>query len=102
MNLNHAMKDALRIVGKGGTVVHLTTSSLDGNHNTVGERFVSAFKDEFIVIADMFAQKTRVNLNENPVGVITLAHPVKGLHGHSKVRPPFYRKVCPPIMNLKD
>ena len=26
----------------------------------------------------MFAQKTKVNLNENPVGVITIAHPVKG------------------------
>lgn len=78
MKLSQAMKDALRIVGKGGAVVHLTTSSSDGNTNTVGERFVTVFKDEFILIADMFAQKTRVNLNENHIGVITLAHPVNG------------------------
>ncbi len=78
MKLNQAMKDALKIVGKGGAVVHLTTSSSDGNTNTVGERFVTVFKDEYILIADMFAQKTRVNLNENQIGVITLAHPVNG------------------------
>ncbi len=78
MKLNHAMKDALKIVGKGGSVVHLTTCSLEGIPNTVGERFITVFNDEYILIADMFAQKTRVNLNENPIGVITLAHPVKG------------------------
>lgn len=78
MKLSQAMKDALKIVGKGGAVVHLTTSNLQGNSNTVCERFVSVYNDEFILIAEMFAQKTRVNLNENPVGVITIAHPVKG------------------------
>jgi hypothetical protein len=78
MKLNKPMKDALQIVGKGGAVVHLTTSSLQGNPNTVGERFISVYKDEYILIADMFAQKTRINLLENPIGIITVAHPVKG------------------------
>ncbi len=78
MKLDRKMTDALKIIGKGGAIVHLTTSSLDGNPNTVAERFVSAYNDEYILIADMFAQKTRVNLLENPIGVITIAHPVKG------------------------
>jgi len=76
--LNTEMLDALKIVGQGGAVVYLTTASRAGKPNTVGERFVAVFREEYILIAEMFAQKTRVNLNENPVGVITLAHPVKG------------------------
>ncbi len=78
MKMNEEMLNALRTIGSGGVVVHLTTCSTDGVPNTVGERFVAAFGEEHIVIADMFAQKTKVNLNENPWGVITVAHPVKG------------------------
>lgn len=78
MKLTDEMKEVLSIIGGGGAVVHLTTCSADGKPNTVAERFVGVFKDEYIVIADMFAQKTRVNLFENPIGVITIAHPVKG------------------------
>lgn len=77
MKMNQEMLDSLRTIGSGGVVVHLTTCSNEGVPNTVGERFVAAHGDEHIVIADMFAQKTKVNLNENPVGVITVAHPVK-------------------------
>jgi len=78
MRLGSEVSKALRTVGSGGAVVYLTTSSVQGNPNIVGERFVTLYKDEYILIAEMFAQKTRVNLNENPWGVITLAHPVKG------------------------
>lgn len=78
MKLTAQMQDALQVVGKGGAVVYLTTSSRSGKPNTVGERFVAVYRDEYILIAEMFAQKTRVNLNENPVGVITMAHPVRG------------------------
>ncbi len=89
MKLTSAMKEALKIVGKGGAVVYLTTSSLKGKPNTVGERFVAVYRDEYIVIADMFAQKTRVNLNENPTAVITLAHPVRertwSFHGPTSI-----------------
>lgn len=70
------MKKVLKVVGKGGAVVHLTTCSVDGKPNIVAERFVTHFKDEYILIAEMFAQKTKVNLNENPVGSISVAHPV--------------------------
>ena len=78
MRLGSKAAKALCTVGMGGAVVYLTTSSRDGNPNIVGERFVTLYKDEYILIAEMFAQKTRVNLNENPHGVITVAHPVKG------------------------
>jgi len=78
MKAGPEVKKALRTVGSGGAVVYLTTSSRNGNPNIVGERFVTLYKDEYILIAEMFAQKTRVNLNENPYGVITLAHPVNG------------------------
>lgn len=78
MRLRSDFAKALRTVGSGGAVVYLTTCSRVGNPNTVGERFVTLYEDEYILIAEMFAQKTRVNLHENPVGVITLAHPVKG------------------------
>ena len=78
MKLTDEMKDTLSIIGAGGAVVHLTTCSAEGKPNTVGERFVAVWKDEYILIADMYAQKTRLNLMENPIGVITIAHPVKG------------------------
>lgn len=78
MKLTEEMKEALMIIGGGGAVVHLTTCNTYGKCNTVAERFVGVFKDDYIVIADMFAQKTRVNLSENPIGVVTIAHPVKG------------------------
>lgn len=74
--LTDEMKRVLKVVGKGGAVVHLATSSADGKPNIVAERFVTHYKDEYILIADMFAQKTKVNLNENPVGNISIAHPV--------------------------
>jgi hypothetical protein len=74
--LTDEMKKVLKVVGKGGAVVHLTTASADGKPNIVAERFVTHYKDEYILIAEMFAQKTKVNLNENPVGSISVAHPV--------------------------
>lgn len=76
--LTDEMKDVLKVVGKGGAVVHLTTCGKDGKPNIVAERFVTHYNDEYILIAEMFAQKTKVNLNENPVGCISIAYPVKG------------------------
>lgn len=74
--LTQEMKDVLKVVGKGGAVVHLTTCSADGIPNIVAERFVTHYKDEYILIADMFAQKTKVNLSENQIGCVSVAHPV--------------------------
>jgi len=74
--LTNEIKDALKVVGKGGSVVHLATSSIDGKPNIVAERFVTSYLDDYILIADMFAQKTKVNLNENPHAAISIAHPI--------------------------
>lgn len=76
--LTDEMKQVLKVVGKGGAVVHLTTCSVDGKPNIVGERFVATWKDEYIIIAEMYAQKTKVNLRENEIGAISVAHPAKG------------------------
>jgi uncharacterized protein len=75
--LTDEMKDVLKIVGKGGAVVHLATASTDGVPNIVAERFVTHYKDEYILIADMWAQKTKTNLYENEVAAISVAYPVK-------------------------
>lgn len=76
--LTQEMKDVVKVVGKGGAVVHFTTCSADGVPNIVAERFVATYKDEFIIIADMFATKTKANLNENGVACVSVANPVKG------------------------
>lgn len=76
--LTQEIKDVLKVVGKGGAVVHLTTVSSEGKPNIVAERFVTSYLDDYILIADMFAQKTKVNLNENPIGSISIAYPFQG------------------------
>jgi len=65
VKLTNEMKDALKVVGKGGTVVYLATASADGKPNNVGMRFITTIKDEFILIADMFFIKTKANLKES-------------------------------------
>jgi hypothetical protein len=78
MSIGNEVKKAIKTVGGGGVVLYLTTVSRKGVPNIVGERFVSLFKDRYILIAEMFAQKTRANINENSNAIITLAHPVRG------------------------
>ena len=76
--LSQEMKNVLKVVGKGGALVHLTTCSADGVPNIVAERFIATWQDEYIIIAEMFAQKTKVNLNENEVACVSIANPVRG------------------------
>ncbi|MCD6530130.1 pyridoxamine 5'-phosphate oxidase family protein [Candidatus Bathyarchaeota archaeon] len=76
--LTDEMKEALKVVGKGGTVVYLATANVEGKPNLVGMRFVSHYKDEFIIIADMYFVKTKANLRENPNSAVAMAHPLKG------------------------
>lgn len=75
--LTTEMKEALKVVGKGGVVVHIATCSSDGKPNIAAMRFLTHYQDEYILIADMFFQKTKVNLNENEVGCISVAYPSK-------------------------
>lgn len=99
VKLKNEMKDALKIVGKGGTVVYLATASADGKPNNVGMRFVNTWNGEFIIIADMFFCKTKANLKENPNSAVAMAHPSKGrewlFRGESFIFPIGMLKVSP-------
>jgi hypothetical protein len=39
------MKQVLKVIGKGGAVVFLTTCSADGKPNIVGEHFISHYEN---------------------------------------------------------
>lgn len=64
--LTQDMKD---IAAKTGVFI-LATSSKDGKPNTVPIGIVKV-KDDTIVLADNFMNKTRKNLEENPLAAVT-------------------------------
>ncbi|CCJ35067.1 pyridoxamine 5'-phosphate oxidase-related, FMN-binding protein [Methanoculleus bourgensis MS2] len=70
------MKEALRVPGKGGSLIYLCTSSRDGNPNIAAMRFVATHMDDKILIADMFLLKTKANIKENPDVAVTICHPL--------------------------
>ncbi len=78
VKLTEEMKKALKVVGKGGTVVYLATASANGKPNIAGMRFIDTYKDEFILIADMFFLKTKMNLYENEYSAVAMVHPFNG------------------------
>ena len=81
MRLCPSMKRALVVPKKGGCVVYLATSSLEGKPNMVPMRYVATFGDDKIVLADMFLLKTKVNLKENPHCTVAIAYPIKADKG---------------------
>lgn len=78
MKLSKEMIASLKIKSTDDLSVYLTTSSIDGNCNTSPQFFTDVYIDEFILMPDLFALKTKINLNENRVGVVTVTHPVEG------------------------
>ena len=76
VKLTTEMKEGLIVPGKGGSLVYLCTSSIDGKPNIAGMRFVDNYKDDKILIADMFLLKTKANIKENPECIITICHPL--------------------------
>lgn len=78
MKLTREIIDTLKIKNPDDVVVYLTTSSVDGRCNISPQLFTDIYMDEFILMPDLFAVKTKINLNENRVGVVTIAHPVEG------------------------
>lgn len=76
VKLTTEMKEACIVPGKGGSLVYLATSSIDGKPNIAGMRFVANMKDDKILIADMFLLKTKTNLKENPECTIVIGHPL--------------------------
>ncbi len=79
MKLTKEMISALKINKPDDIAVYLTTSSINGLCNTSPQFFTDVYMDEFILMPDLFALKTKINLNENRVGVVTVAHPHEGM-----------------------
>ncbi len=78
MKLPKEIVDVLKIKEPDDLIVYLTTSSVDGKCNIMPSLFTDVYDDEFILIPDLFAVKTKINLNENRVGVVTIAYPSEG------------------------
>jgi uncharacterized protein len=76
VKLTDEMKEGLRVPGKGGSLVYLATSTIDGKPNIAAMRYVDSYKDDKILISDMFLLKTKANLKENPECIITICHPL--------------------------
>jgi len=78
MKLTDEMKNALKVGSDSGVVTYLTTSSCSGSCNVHLQPYTDVYKDEFIFAPDLFAQKTKININENRLAVLTIAHPAEG------------------------
>lgn len=78
MKLTREIVDALKINKPDDVWVYLTTCGVDGKCNVSPQLFTDVYEDEFILMPDLFAVKTKINLNENKVGVLTIANPSKG------------------------
>ncbi len=75
MKIPEPLAEALRIRSPSDVQVYLTTAGRDGKPNVSPQQFTDVLRDEYVLLPDLFAQKTKVNLNENLVGAITIAHP---------------------------
>jgi len=75
MKLPEEIVSLLKIKGINDTAVYLATSSLDGNINLMPSSYTDVYLDEYILIPDLFAQKTKVNMNENRHGLISIVLP---------------------------
>jgi hypothetical protein len=75
MKLPKELVDALRIGAPGTAVAWLATASREGKPNLLPQPFTDVLDDEFVLMPDLFAQKTKVNLNENQVGALSVALP---------------------------
>jgi len=67
--------EVLRIKSPLDTVAYLTTSDLSGRTNVTPQHFTDVLDGQFVLFPDLFAQKTKVNLNENLWGVVSIGWP---------------------------
>ncbi|MBU4556155.1 MAG: hypothetical protein KJ747_04730 [Actinobacteria bacterium] len=73
MRLPKELAERLRGGAAGTCVAYLTTSSVDGRSNTFASPFTDVVNGELILMPDLFAQKTKVNLNENRSATLSFA-----------------------------
>lgn len=74
MSLPEELREALRIKEPDDTVAYFTTASLDGTPNVSVQQFTDV-EGDYVLLPDLFAQKTKVNLNENQRAALTIASP---------------------------
>lgn len=79
MKLPKEIVEALKIKDPDDVWVYLTTCDVQGKCNISPQLFTDVYDDEFLLMPDLFAVKTKINLNENRVGVVTVAKPSEGV-----------------------
>lgn len=73
MKLNKDLVGKLSAKSQSLLPAYLVTASLDGKPNLLPLPFSDVVDDELILFPDLFAQKTKVNLNENTQAAISFA-----------------------------
>ena len=73
MRLPEELATRLRGGAAGTLTAYLTSSSRDGRTNTLASPFTDVVDGELVLMPDLFAQKTKVNLNENRFASLSFA-----------------------------
>jgi uncharacterized protein len=73
MKLPEALAEKLAGGAPGTFVAYLTTSFKDGRTNILASPFTDLAEEELVLLPDLFAQKTKVNLNENRMASLSFA-----------------------------
>lgn len=73
MKLPTELNQRLKGRAPGTVVAYLTTSRRDGHPNVLPIPFTDVVDDEYVLLPDLFAQKTKVNLNENRRAALSFA-----------------------------
>lgn len=73
MKLPEELAARLKGGAQGTLAAYLTTSSRDGRANVLALPFTDVIDGELILMPDLFAQKTKVNLNENRTASLSFA-----------------------------
>lgn len=79
MKLTENLMARLKAKAPGRFTAYLTTVSLDGKPNILPLPFTDVVNDELILFPDLFAQKTKVNLNENTRASVSFADDETGV-----------------------
>jgi hypothetical protein len=73
MKLPDDLIERLKGGADGTFVVYLGTALRDGTTNLYAVPFSDVVDDELVLLPDLFAQKTKVNLNENSAATLSFA-----------------------------
>jgi hypothetical protein len=73
MRLPEELSRRLRAATSDTLVAYLTTSLGDGRVNVLASPFTDVVSDELVLMPDLFAQKSKVNLNENRAAALSFA-----------------------------